>query len=250
MAVSSLLDRLAPPPAPGQDGRRDLGTRRVVDHAERVDVPRELVRAAGRTAPPPREQRPPRRLRHGLRHAAQDARPRIVDAVHAVTEAGDARLWIRALGPGQRPALAEARCDERLRPRRIADLLEHQEHVLVRAAVTRALQDADGRHHGGVEIGQRGHGHARREGRRVELVVGVQREGDVEDARDLGDARVREQPAEIGGVRAASAPGDRLGAAAEALPGPRSPGSGSSAGTTSPDLRRDRWRARRDRGRR
>ena len=56
-------------------------------------------------------------------------------------------------------------------------------HVGVRAAVQRALQRADRRDGGGVQIGQRGRGDAGRKRRCVQLVIRVQDERDVERPR-------------------------------------------------------------------
>ena len=97
-------------------------------------------------------------------HAAQDARPRVIHLVDAVAEAGHARAGIGALGPGEPAAPADARLDVRLGARGIADLVEHGEHVVVGAPVAGTLEGRDGGHHGRMQIGQRGHRHARREG--------------------------------------------------------------------------------------
>ena len=59
------------------------------------------------------------------------------------------------------------------------DLDEQAHHVGVRAAVQRALQRADRRDGGRVQIGQRGRGDAGGKRRGVELVIRVQHQRDV-----------------------------------------------------------------------
>ena len=142
-----------------------------------------------------------------------------------MAEAGDAGARVGALAPGQRPARAEPRLDERLRARRIADLEQHRQHVLVGAAVARALQRRDGGGDRGVQVGQRGDGHARRERRRVQLVVGVKSQHEVQHPRDLrGRLASLEQIEEVRGVpevRAARPPArGRSGCAATPPPWP------------------------------
>jgi hypothetical protein len=56
----------------------------------------------------------------------------------------------------------------------------HLDHVLVRAAVQRTFQRADGRGDRRIDVRQRGRRHARGESGSVELVVGVQGQGHVE----------------------------------------------------------------------
>ena len=137
-----------------------------------------------------------------------------------MAEAGHACLGIGAISLGERRARADPRFHEGLGKRRLGNLEEHGEHVLVRAAVPRPLERRDGRHHRRVEISHRGHRHARREGGGVELVVGVQREDHVQDARDLrGGLPSVEHVEEVRGVRAVGPRGHRLVTGADALPG-------------------------------
>jgi hypothetical protein len=86
--------------------------------------------------------------------------------------------------------------------------------------MTGPLQGREGGDHRGVEVGQRGHRHPSREGGRVELVVGVEREDHVEDPRQLGRRLPPlQQIEELGGVRAAPGRRHRFEPAPEALPG-------------------------------
>ena len=71
---------------------------------------------------------------------------------------------------------------------RVLDLLHHQHDLLVGPAVQRALERADAGHDRGVHVGQGRRGDAGREGGGVELVIGVEDEGDVEG---LGGQRRR-----------------------------------------------------------
>jgi hypothetical protein len=64
-----------------------------------------------------------------------------------------------------------------------ADLDQQLHHVGVGAAVQRTLQRADRADDRRIEIGQCRRGDARGERRRVQLVIGVQRQRDVEGAR-------------------------------------------------------------------
>ena len=61
-----------------------------------------------------------------------------------------------------------------------ADFLEHVDDTLVRAAVQRTFERADGAGDGGIHVAQRGDGDACAERRGVHAVVGVQDVGDIE----------------------------------------------------------------------
>ena len=63
------------------------------------------------------------------------------------------------------------------------EIEQHLHHLGVRAAVERSLQRRDAGHDRGVHIRERGGRHARRERRRVQLVIGVEHERHVERAR-------------------------------------------------------------------
>ena len=79
---------------------------------------------------------------------------------------------------------------------------KNMKHGLVGAAVQRPFQGADGCGHGGMHIGKRGRHHPGSEGGRVEFVVGVQDEGDIERALGgLGGLGAIQQQQKIGGVR-------------------------------------------------
>ena len=98
----------------------------------------------------------------------------IFGPVHAVAEAGNLDL------ARQLPA---NRIVDALGTRVLADLDEQPHHVGIRAAVQRPLERADRSDDGRVDVGEGRGGDARREGRRVQLVVGVQHERDVERTR-------------------------------------------------------------------
>ena len=109
-------------------------------------------------------------------HLAQDPCARVAFLVDAVPEAHDLGLGgERLVEPG-------------LDPLQRADLEQHAHHLLVRAAVQRALERPDRGHHARVEPRERARGDARREGRGVELVVRVQDQAGVEllDALRIG----------------------------------------------------------------
>ena len=63
-----------------------------------------------------------------------------------------------------------------------AELEQHLHDFRVRAAVQRPFERADRGDDRGVDVGQRGRGDARGERRRVQLVIGVQHQRDVERA--------------------------------------------------------------------
>ena len=103
--------------------------------------------------------------------------------------------------------------------RRIADLEQHREDVLVGAAVARALERRDGGGHRGVQIGQGGDGHTRRERRRIQLMVGVKIEDEVQHPRHLrGGLPSLEQVEEVRGVGEVPPRGHRLAAGPDPLP--------------------------------
>ena len=84
--------------------------------------------------------------------------------------------------------MARIASSTRLGRRVLADLDQQPHDVGVGAAVQRALQRADRADDGGMEVGERGGGDARGERGRVQLVIGVQHQRDVERA---GRQRVR-----------------------------------------------------------
>ena len=176
----------------GEDGRAEIGrdAEGVVHHG------REEIHVDGQRGPRPHgvvetlrdleEALSPRRLCHALGHAPQDTGASVVHLVHAVAEAGHARLGIGPLVLGQSGPSAQATLDEGFRPGRVLDLEQHGQNVLVGPAVARPLEGGDGRDDRGVEIGQGRHRDAGGEGGGVELVVRVERQDDVEDSRELG----------------------------------------------------------------
>ena len=103
-------------------------------------------------------------LEHLVRDLLDDGRPRVVVLVHPVAEPHQPQL--AALDPADVAGHVVDR----------ADLAEHVQHLLVRAAVQRAVQRGRGRGRRRVRVGL-GAGHAaHRVGRAVLLVVGVQDE--------------------------------------------------------------------------
>src|SRR5437773_4470718 len=112
-------------------------------------------------------------LRQRLAEPLQDHGARVVGLVDAVSEPHDPL-------PPFEPA-ADLLLDVLV----ASDLGQQVHHLLVGATVQRALEGADGAGDGGVHVGQRGGDHARREGRRVHLVVGVQDQCNVERPRRL-----------------------------------------------------------------
>ena len=123
---------------------------------------------------------------------AQMRRARILGGVDAVAEARD--LLLRC----------ELAADERsMRSARgvLAELEQQLHHLLVGAAVERALRGADAGDDGRVDVGERRGGHAGGEGRGVQLVVGVQHERDVDRPhRGLARPLAAEHVEEVGGV--------------------------------------------------
>ena len=70
-----------------------------------------------------------------------------------------------------------------------ADFLEHMDDRLVGAAVQRAFQRANGGGDRRVDVGKRGDGDQRGEGRGVEAVVGMEDVGEVEGLDRFGTGR-------------------------------------------------------------
>ena len=101
-------------------------------------------------------------------------RARILRAIHAMAESGNLDLARQ---------LAANRLVDALGRRVLADLDEQPHHIGIRAAVERSLERADGADDGRVEVGEGRGRDARGERRRVQLVVGVQHQRDVEGAR-------------------------------------------------------------------
>ncbi len=62
----------------------------------------------------------------------------------------------------------------------VARIEQHADDFFVGAAVQRSFQRSDAGRDGGVNIGQRGCHYARREGGRVQLMIGVEDQGDIE----------------------------------------------------------------------
>ena len=126
-----------------------------------------------------------------LGHAAEVGRAGIFGVVDAMAEAGDFFLlgehlfhvldWVGA---------------------RFFDGVEEAHGGLVGSAVEWAFEGADGSGDGGVDVGEGGGDDARGEGAGVELVVGVEDEGDVEGAGGGGGGLLAvEHPEEVGCVR-------------------------------------------------
>ena len=97
-----------------------------------------------------------------LGHALQVRRAGVEHLVNAVADAHDFLFVLQAAG------------DEVVHLVEVADLLEHLDDALVGSAVQRPLERADGGGDGRVHAAERGDGDARREGRGVHAVVGVQ----------------------------------------------------------------------------
>src|SRR5439155_1155823 len=105
---------------------------------------------------------------------AQVLGARVLHAIDARAEAHDAGL------------VRDGLLDPRLRLRRVLDLVDHQHHLLIGAAVQRPLEGADGRGDRRVHVREGGGGDACRERRGVELVIGVQDQRDVEGLHGEG----------------------------------------------------------------
>ena len=143
-----------------------------------------------------------------LGEAAQVRRPGIFRLVDAVTESGDFRPGGQLL-----PDVVRGQGD-------LPDLVEHVHHVLVGAAVQRSFERADGRRDRRVHVRERGRGDPCGEGRRVQFVVGMQDQGDVEGLRVLGVRdRTVQHVQEIGGVAQVRIRRDGIGAAGDPMPG-------------------------------
>ena len=155
-----------------RDPERVVGGRRV-----EIDVRVELLFRLDQRLDALRHLEPDRlagALAEIARHLAQVRRARILGVVDAVTEAGNLFLP-RQLGADDFFGLLDRRVG--------ADLEQQPHHVGVGAAVQRALQRADRADDRRVDVGERRGGDAGREGGRVQLVVGVQHQRDVEGAR-------------------------------------------------------------------
>ena len=101
------------------------------------------------------------------RHALQMRRARVERFVNAMADAHDFFLLLELpLHVGVDFVLAP-------------DFLQHVDHALVRAAVQRTFQGANGRGDGGVKIAQRGDGDAGTESGGVHAMVGVQDKGNI-----------------------------------------------------------------------
>ncbi len=123
-------------------------------------------------------------------HAAQVRGAGVFGVVDAVAEAGDLLLLGEHLADVLDGILAG-----------LVDGVEEAHGGLVGSAVQRAFEGADGSGDGGVDVGKGGGDDARGEGAGVELVVGVEDEGDVEGAdRGVGGLLAVEHPEEVGGV--------------------------------------------------
>ena len=124
-----------------------------------------------------------------LGQALQDGRARVARGVDPVTEAHEP------------PLLAHRVVHEAVHVVERADLEQRAHHRLAGAAVERALQRAHPARHRRVHVGERGRDDPGREGGRVQLVLGVEREARVHRA---GGDRARRLPGEhvqeVGGV--------------------------------------------------
>ena len=146
-----------------------------------------------------------------LRHLPQVRGARVFGLVDAMAEARDL-LLAREL------ALHEV--VDAVAAGVLAEIEQHLHHLGVGAAVQRALQRADGRDDRRVDVGERGGGHARREGRRVQLVIGVQRERDVEGFhRERAGPIPGQHVEEIGGLAHGRIRGNRSAARLHPAPG-------------------------------
>ena len=124
-------------------------------------------------------------------HAAEVGRAGIFGVVDAMAEAGDLFL----LGEHLADVLDWVGAG-------FVDGVEEAHGGLVGSAVEWAFEGADGSGDGGVDVGEGGGDDARGEGAGVELVVGVEDEGDVEGAGGgVGGLFAVEHPEEVGGVR-------------------------------------------------
>ena len=102
----------------------------------------------------------------------------------------------------------------------LAEIEQHLHHLGVGAAVQRPLERADRRDHRRVDVGERGGGHAPGEGRRVQLVIGVQRQRDVERLHGQGIRPVAGQHVEeVGGLAHRRIRRDRPAARLQPAPG-------------------------------
>ena len=110
-----------------------------------------------------------------MRRLLDQRRARIVILVHAVAEAHEAHPL------GLRLDLVDEGLD---RLSGVADLVEHPQNGLVRAAVQRSGERPHPRRHRGVQIRLRGADEADRRGRAVLLVIGVEDEEHVEGAHE------------------------------------------------------------------
>ena len=78
---------------------------------------------------------------------------------------------------------------------------QHLDDCFIGAAVERAFEGTDSRGNGGVDVGKSGGGDAGGEGGGVQLVIGMEDEGDIEDAlHDLVGLLAGERIDEVGGV--------------------------------------------------
>ncbi len=115
---------------------------------------------------------------------------RIFSLVDAVTEAGD------LLAGGEHVFYVVDRIGPRL-----VDGVEQAHYGFVGSAVQRSLERTDGAGDGGVNVRESGGDDARGEGGGVELVVGVEDEGDIEGTGGgFGGLDAVEHPEEVAGV--------------------------------------------------
>ena len=181
--VVVLLEEIGGPArdAGGRDDRREEVDRDAdrVEERRRVEVHvgDERLGRADLRVELHREVVPERRsglAARRLGHALQDGRARVARRVDAVAHAHE-------------PALrGECLVHEAVHVVELADLEQRVHDGLAGAAVERALERADAARHGRVHVGQGRRDHARREGRGVQLVLGVEDEARVEGlGRDL-----------------------------------------------------------------
>ena len=126
------------------------------------------------------------------RHLAQVGRARILGVVHPMAETWNL-LLPRELRPHELLDSLRGRCR--------ADVQEHPHHVGVRPPVQRPLEGANGADDGRMDVGQGRGRHAGRKCRRIQLVVGMQDQRDVEGVSgETGRALAGEHVQKVGGM--------------------------------------------------
>ncbi len=100
-----------------------------------------------------------------------------------------------------------------------ADVREHLQHLLVGAAVQRALEGSDGGRDAGVHVGAGGDDRAGGEGGGIELMLGVEHERGAEDGNMLVRRRMAGEPLEQRPGNGTLRPGGNAAARGEIHPG-------------------------------